>query len=83
MPREVINEVDVTREYPTVGVLAWGWDEGCAALLHINYPTGGATLGLEWGDLERLNKAVRRAMKSYRKRPPSLLPTPEREVSTS
>lgn len=88
MPQEIINQLDVSelKEYPTQAFMAWGWNEGCAALLHVNYPNGGASVALEWGDLERLNRMVRRAMKAYRKRPlgtASALPMPEGEHADS
>lgn len=85
MPREIINEIDVTSkpdEVVSQAVLAWGWDlsnGNCAALLNINTRLNGQWQGtavaLEWGDLERLNKSVRRAMKHYQKAPAaSVLP---------
>lgn len=69
MPREIINE-----NHSEIGnaIMCWGWDlkgkDGTRnnepiALLEID----GISVGLEWGDLDRLNRAVRRAMKHYRK----------------
>lgn len=75
MPSEIINAVDVNKlEYPTQAFMSWGWNEGCAALLHINYPSGGASVSLDYDELANLNRMVRRAMKSYQKRLPSALP---------
>jgi hypothetical protein len=76
MPREIINEVDVLSDSapPVQATLGWGWkieDGNCAALLDVNTKLNGQWVGtsvaLEWGDLDRLNRAVRRAMKHYRK----------------
>lgn len=66
MPREILNErSDDYRDQPTA-VLSWGWalaDGQPIALLEV----GGVSTALDWADLDRLNRAVRRGMKCYRK----------------
>ncbi len=90
MPREILNEIDVSRGDDLSGAgqatLSWGWELGgvntAAATIGINQMINGewhgSGVGLGYGDLERLNRAVRRAMKHYRKAyVPSELPTIE------
>lgn len=66
MPREIV----AANEFSKLDV-AWGWDPATqwAATVSVESADGktGATVGLDWGDLERLNRAVRRAMKHHRK----------------
>lgn len=92
MPREIINAIDSTgSDDPPLmaqAFLSWGWKPefgSCVATLDINHRVNGEWRGvgvaLEWGDLERLNRMVRRAMKSYLKRATeSELPVPEMPV---
>jgi hypothetical protein len=78
MPRVIVSEPSPGAESHIPVVLAWGWNlhdslgwEQAAATIEV----GGSAVGLSWGDLERLNKSVRRAMKHYRKAvQPSALP---------
>lgn len=93
MPREIINQIDPTpTDLPgplSQAFLSWGWKPGggnCAALLDINHQSNGewrgASVALEWGDLERLNRMVRRAMKHYRKTlTESALPVPDESLA--
>lgn len=67
MPREIVAVGKDSRI-----VVAWGWeliDGRPTAALDIESTDGKPSTGmyLDWGDLERLNRAVRRAMKHHRK----------------
>lgn len=63
MPREIINESGVG---DTQAVLAWGWTPRQSSLV-ATLDVDGVTVGLSYGDLDRLNRAVRRALKNYRR----------------
>lgn len=75
MARDIINED--SKKSNMQAVLSYGWDLGPGktdkedrplALLEVNdHGLNCATVALEWGDLARLNKSVRKAMKHYQR----------------
>lgn len=68
-----VRESDRPDDPPFIKMtMSWGWDtsvvdnwgrQQAVALVQV----GDEQVGLDWGDLDRLNRAVRRAMKHYRK----------------
>lgn len=74
MARDIINEIG--KKANPQAVLSYGWELGNEdkyketplALLEVNdNGFNSATVALEWGDLARLNKSVRKAMKHYQR----------------